>query len=204
VLTELNLHGLAGASNLGLVTQLSRYPLFYGSRSEFSPGHDGRSSTATPVVLIIIHDLWRRRLIEQALSSHACKVLTASNGVTGLRLVQREHPDVVILELNLPELAGALVIEDLQRRHELTRVIVVDSDAVNGAKPDIAHWLDGELVRLFGAAELLNQVGRISAKLHIEGAAAGAAPLYFSHSKPAPIDPLVACHPRTREYVSVP
>src|SRR6202521_4189502 len=96
-------------------------------------------SRARPVVLIIIHDLWTRKLIERTLSSQAYTVLTASNGVTGLRLVHLEHPDVVMLEWNLPELAGAQIIEDLQRSAEPTRVIVVDSTSTGGAKADPAR-----------------------------------------------------------------
>jgi DNA-binding response OmpR family regulator len=122
-----------------------------------------RSLMGRPVVLIIIHDRWTRQLIERTLSSQAYTVLTASNGATGLRLVQLEHPDVVMLELNLPELAGAQIIEDLQRSAKPTQVIVVDSYAVGGAIAGLASRVDDALARPFRAVELLNRVASVSA-----------------------------------------
>ena len=131
---------------------------------EFSRADGIRCTTDGPVVLIIIHDLWTRQLIERTLSSQAYVVLTASNGATGLRLVHLEHPDVVMLELNLPELDGAQIIEDLQRSGEPTRVIVVDSTSTGGAKADPARRVDGGLARPVRVAELLNRVASVSAK----------------------------------------
>lgn len=158
--TESNLQGWSAASTLGGVDQLVIYSPLDSDTAELTPAPGMRS----PVVLIIIHDLWTRRLIERTLSAQAYTVLTASNGVTGLRLVHLEHPDVVMLELNLPELAGAQIIEDLQRSAEPTRVLVVDSKSAGRAKTDPAPRVDGALASPFPVTELVNRVASVSGR----------------------------------------
>ncbi len=72
------------------------------------------------------------RLIEAMTEVFGVAVtLTATTGAAGLDLAHRERPDVVLLDLHLPDVSGATVLAQL-REHEATRdipVIVVTADA---------------------------------------------------------------------------
>jgi len=59
-------------------------------------------------------------------------VAQASNGREAVDLWQKHHPDVALLDLRMPMLDGAGVIEEIRRQNESARVIVLttfDTDA---------------------------------------------------------------------------
>ncbi len=56
----------------------------------------------------------------------------AGNGKEALTLVERLAPDVVLMDLRMPEMEGVAAIEEISARHPSTRVLVLttyDSDA---------------------------------------------------------------------------
>lgn len=58
---------------------------------------------------------WLVSLLEQANFS----VITASDGATGLRLAETEHPNVVLLDLMLPDMDGLDVCRIIRRRSDV-------------------------------------------------------------------------------------
>ena len=52
---------------------------------------------------------------------------TAENGVRAVELTEREHPDVVLLDLSMPELDGVTTAEQFRQRSPGTRVLVLSS-----------------------------------------------------------------------------
>src|SRR5579859_2146164 len=124
----------------------------------------------TPLVLVVIHDLWTRQVIERNLTSRGYRVATASNGITG-RLARSEQPNVVMLEMALPELSGEQVIEELQGTVESVGVIVVGaSDDIGGVGLASGPYVDGELARQFDVAELIDRVDWVNAKRRVRRA----------------------------------
>ncbi len=63
-------------------------------------------------------------VLKEVLEAEGHTVLHAADGVTGLALVRREHPDLVLLDLLLPKLNGYDVCNALMRDN-LTRHIPV-------------------------------------------------------------------------------
>lgn len=45
-----------------------------------------RAPTSPPLVIVLIHDIWMRQLVQNTLTSHGYRALSASNGFSGLRL----------------------------------------------------------------------------------------------------------------------
>ncbi len=62
------------------------------------------------------------------------KVLTADNGADGLELIKDVHPDIVILDLLMPEMTGEEVLEEMNKEN-LTDVVpvIVVSNRSDGA-----------------------------------------------------------------------
>lgn len=53
------------------------------------------------------------------------KVLIADNGVSGLEAAKKEKPDIVMLDIILPQIDGFSVLEELKRKEATKRIPVI-------------------------------------------------------------------------------
>ena len=65
-------------------------------------------------ILVIDDDPVATRLIEYTLKQRGFQVLTAQNGVEGLKKAQKEEPDLVVLNVMLPGMDGFEVCHRLR------------------------------------------------------------------------------------------
>ena len=77
---------------------------------------------AAPVALVIDDEPQIRRLLRVTLEANGYRVFDASNGQDGVAQAAQRRPDVVLLDLGLPDLDG---VEVLKRLREWSRVPVV-------------------------------------------------------------------------------
>lgn len=63
------------------------------------------------VVLVVEDDRPIRNLIVTTLKMHDYKYLTANNGVSAIMEASSHHPDIVLLDLGLPDMEGVDVIK---------------------------------------------------------------------------------------------
>lgn len=63
------------------------------------------------VVLVVEDDRPIRNLIVTTLKMHDYKYLTAKNGVSAIMEASSHHPDIVLLDLGLPDMEGVDVIK---------------------------------------------------------------------------------------------
>jgi DNA-binding response OmpR family regulator len=75
-------------------------------------------------VLVVEDDAWIRTFLCDVLTDEGYVVLEAADGKTGLRLAFEESPDVVLLDLAMPEITGMDVLHGM-RRMQRTRSIPV-------------------------------------------------------------------------------
>ena len=102
------------------------------------PGSDGKNSQhrqvslGTGTVLCIEDNPANLRLVERALQARpGIDLLSATRGGPGLELARERHPDLVLLDMQLPDMGGEEVLRVL-RGHDGTRgipVLVVSADA---------------------------------------------------------------------------
>jgi DNA-binding response OmpR family regulator len=125
-----------------------------------------------PKVLIVEDDPAIRTAVVKALTEQGYAVASAHNAMTGLQLAVAERPDVVVLDLGLPDLDGR---EALRMLRAVSRVPIIVATA-RGGETDIVGSLDAGaddyLVKPFGAAQL---EARIRAVLRRAGEQAGPA-----------------------------
>lgn len=62
-------------------------------------------------VLVCDDEAHIRRVIELKLKSRGYDVITAKNGEEGLAIIEKEKPDAVISDINMPKLNGRLLCE---------------------------------------------------------------------------------------------
>lgn len=65
-------------------------------------------------ILVIDDEMPIRRMLRIALKSAGYEVLEAENGETGLASIVRQQPDLVVLDLGLPDLDGHQVLAELR------------------------------------------------------------------------------------------
>jgi threonine synthase len=83
-----------------------------------------------PRVAIVDDTSDARRLVRRILQSQGdFTILEAADGRAGLELIQREHPDLVILDLMMPELDGFAVLEALKASPNTAEIPVIVSTA---------------------------------------------------------------------------
>ena len=107
------------------------------ARRNGADGHDqeGEADTvgAKPVVVLHIEDNpSNASLVEQVLSKRAAvRLVSAAEGRSGLELARQHRPDLVLLDLHLPDLSGDELLHRLKAVPELadTKVVVVSADA---------------------------------------------------------------------------
>lgn len=80
-------------------------------------------------VLVIDDEPHARMLLDIHLSHRGYDVVLAGDGWQGLRLYYQEHPDVILLDLNMPELDGVTVLKKIRAVDLKQPVIVFTGDS---------------------------------------------------------------------------
>jgi len=91
------------------------------------------------------------------------EVLTAKTGQEGLRMALKQKPDVVVLDIMLPEKDGFTVLKELRQRHRDIPVLVMtarnfEADVLKGF--DLGA--DDYVTKPFGIKELMARVKRLA------------------------------------------
>ena len=80
---------------------------------------------ANKKILAIEDDTFLLNLLSGKLSESGYKVITASTGTDGLAKARTEHPDIVLLDVMLPDLSGFDVLEQLKSGAETMQTPVI-------------------------------------------------------------------------------
>ena len=88
-------------------------------------GKNKREIFKNRLVLYIDNNEVDRRLIEKILTKKDYRVILASDGETGLKMVQTHKPDLVLLEVILSGMDGIEVCKQLKKDPETKRIPVV-------------------------------------------------------------------------------
>lgn len=114
-------------------------------------------------VLVVEDDSGLQKYLKELLQSNGYFVQTASDGAAALNQIQKLPPDLVILDLGLPNMSGESVCMEIRKKYPDLRVVILT--AKDGAA-DIIHGLDlgadDYMTKPFVADELL---ARIQARL---------------------------------------
>jgi two-component system KDP operon response regulator KdpE len=96
--------------------------------------------TSTPELsaLVIDHEPHIQRLLANVLEANHYRVTTVGSGHEGLSTIARQRHDLIILDLDLPEMAGMAVLKQL-REWSQTPVVTL---SVQGSEPKQIEALD--------------------------------------------------------------
>ena len=76
-------------------------------------------------ILIIDDDIDTLRLIDLALKKEGYQIVTANNGQEGLLKMSRETPDLILLDIMMPEMDGYEVARRLRQKPETSKIPIL-------------------------------------------------------------------------------
>ena len=115
-------------------------------------------SDAAPCIVIVEDERQIRRFVRSSLEAEGCKVFEAETGRHGLVEAGTRRPDLVMLDLGLPDIDGVEFIRDL-RSWSAVPIIVLSARSAEGDKVTaLDAGADDYLAKPFGVAELVARV----------------------------------------------
>ena len=118
-------------------------------------------ANTTPVVLMIDDEPDMLDLASQRLEQAGYRVLTATDGLEGLRLAGAQHPDVILLDVMMPVMDGYQGLQMLKNQPVMADFPVVMLTA-KGTEGDMSASVDlgsvCHLVKPYQPKELLEEV----------------------------------------------
>jgi len=127
-----------------------------------------------PVVVVVEDEKQIRRFVRTALESEGCRVFEAQTGRQGLTEAATRKPDLVILDLGLPDLDGVEFIRDLRTWSVLPIIVLSARTDENDKIAALDAGADDYLTKPFGVGELL---ARVRAALRRGATGSGGEPL---------------------------
>lgn len=98
------------------------------------------------------------RMVRKILQAAGYEVLGATDGLKGIAIVLREHPDLILMDINLPDISGLEAARRIKAMPALAAVpiIAVTANARHGDREDcLAAGCDYYLVKPVLKNELL-------------------------------------------------
>src|SRR5512132_3868638 len=115
-------------------------------------------------------------LVAYHLAKAGFRVSTASNGPEALKAAREERPDIVILDVMLPNVSGYDVLSEMRRREETSEVGVIlltarreEADRIRG----LSLGADDYLTKPFSPQELTLRVNALLRRLGAPAVSAG-------------------------------
>ncbi|HEY7690638.1 MAG TPA: response regulator [Dongiaceae bacterium] len=86
----------------------------------------GETAVLTKTILVVEDNELNMRLFHDLLSAHGYKVLKAFDGSKGLELTRQHHPDLIVMDVQLPGgLSGLDVTRSLKEDEDLKAIPVI-------------------------------------------------------------------------------
>ena len=122
--------------------------------------------TASRLVLVVDDDQKIVQLVRAYLEREGFAVKTAGDGRTALALISESAPDLIVLDLMLPELDGMSVARRVREDSDVPILMLSARGAVADRIQGIAEGADDYLPKPFSPAELVVRVKAIDRDRH--------------------------------------
>jgi DNA-binding response OmpR family regulator len=114
-------------------------------------------------ILIVEDDKGIQKYLKELLLDNGYSVKTVADGVQALDFIKKSSPDLVLLDLNLPNLTGESVCKEIRKNYPGIRVIILTAkDTTSDIIQGLNLGADDYITKPFVADELL---ARIQARL---------------------------------------
>lgn len=120
----------------------------------------------TKSILIVEDDSGVQKYLKELLLDNGYSVQTASDGVAALNSIEKLLPDLVVLDLGLPNMGGEAVCMEIRKKYPDLRVIILTAkDSISDIVQGLNLGADDYMTKPFIADEFL---ARVSARLRYQ------------------------------------
>ena len=116
------------------------------------------SATASPIIVVIEDDSAIRLFLRTGLGAHSFKVFEADSGRAGIIEAGVRKPDLIILDLGLPDMDGVAVIKAIRAWSSLPIIILSARSSEQHKIDALDAGADDYLTKPFGLGELLARI----------------------------------------------
>ncbi|MGL5873698.1 MAG: response regulator transcription factor [Xenococcaceae cyanobacterium] len=116
---------------------------------------------ASAKILVVDDDPAIRNLVDRFLTQRNYQIECADDGKTALKLFEQFHPDLVILDVNLPDALGYNLCEDMQSRTDVFILMLTSRSDASDKKEGFLKGADDYLTKPFDLQELEYRVKAI-------------------------------------------
>ncbi|MEU9719689.1 response regulator transcription factor [Streptomyces sp. NPDC047976] len=125
-------------------------------------------------VLVVEDDPGVRSTLDQLLRFEGYRVVQAADGIQGLAALDREEPDLALVDVVMPGLDGLSLCRTLRRRGDWLPVLVLTArDQVGDRVAGLDAGADDYLAKPFATEELLARIRALLRRTEPEGAGSG-------------------------------
>jgi len=115
-------------------------------------------TTSIVTILVVDDEPQIRRTLRTALSGYGYEVLEAKNGQEAIEIVVRERPNVILLDVNMPDMTGFEVCRNIRRTFEGPIIMVTVRSAETDKIAALDSGADDYIVKPFAIGELLARI----------------------------------------------
>ncbi len=116
-------------------------------------------------VLVVDDEVSIRRYLRAALSAQGFTIYEAANGQEAMNAVVIQHPDIMILDLGLPDFDGIEVTRRLREWSEIPIIVLSVREAEQDKIAALDAGADDYLTKPFGTGELMARMRVVMRRL---------------------------------------
>jgi two-component system, OmpR family, KDP operon response regulator KdpE len=109
-------------------------------------------------ILIIDDEPQIRRVLRATLSAQGYTTIESKNGVEGIESARRERPDLILLDMNMPEMDGLATCRELRSGSDVPILMLTVRNAEKDKVRALDAGADDYVVKPFGIEELLARI----------------------------------------------
>ena len=111
-----------------------------------------------PLILVVEDDKSVNNLITTILKTHGYRYLTAMNGAAAVIEASSHNPEIVLLDLGLPDTSGVEVIKKIRSWSNMPIIVVSARDHEKDKVEALDMGADDYITKPFGTSELLARI----------------------------------------------
>lgn len=111
---------------------------------------DDKTIGARPKVLLVEDNFMNKVLVKEVLTLRGFDVIEANNGVEALKALSSALPDVILMDLHLPEMDGITAMRIIKNdaRYDAIPVLALTASAMKGEEEKIlSNGFDGYIAK---------------------------------------------------------
>ena len=117
---------------------------------------------ASPKIIIVDDNDLIRTLLRGILRAEECEIIgEARNGALALELIEKSRPDIVLLDVLMPEMDGLETLQNIKQQYpEIIVVMITGSPSKDNVQESIQGGASGFIVKPFNSAKVIETLKR--------------------------------------------